>query len=329
MSAKTEQHMSLMTEIADMYYLKHLTQAEIAATLYISRPSVSRLLKKAEEEGIVEIKINRFLKRNYHLEELMKKTFDLKEARILSCPQESEADILHSLGRLAAEYIDSKLESGMTLGISWGRSVKAVVDELHSSDKGPINIVQIMGATANEIGTSSAQRLVRQLADIYNGQAYYLNAPLFTEDDYVCQTLRKNPAVSVTLQQAANADIIVTGIGAQNDIRIPKKASDLGAGWMQYLTEEIIQEINKKKAVGCLAAQFFDKNGTPIKSLWSRNCIGITLQELKRVPNVIGIASGHDKVNAIRGALLGSYITGLVTDAGTATEILQANITSA
>lgn len=325
MSAKTEQYMSLMTEIADLYYLKHFTQAEIAATLYISRPSVSRLLKKAEEEGIVEIKINRFLKRNYHLEELFKKNFGLKEALILSCSSESNADRLHSLGRLAAEYIDNKLNPGMTLGISWGRSVKAVVDTLHASEKGPISVVQIMGATANESGSISAQRLVRRVADIYNGQTYYLNAPLFVENDYVCETLRKNPAVSGTLQQAANADIILTGISSQNLIS-PRESAKSGAEWMNYFTEEIIQEINQKQAVGCLISQFFDKNGVPIDCLWSRNCIGITLQQLKKVPDVVGIATGPDKAEAIRGALLGSYITSLVTDENTATEILKAHI---
>lgn len=319
---KNEQRLSLLSEIATLYYEKHMTQAEIAKMLFVSRPSISRLLQQAEDEGIVEIKVNYYLERNYHLEEVMKKRFQLKEVLILGNQPDSSIDNMHSIGRLAAEYLRQRLQPGMTLGLSWGRSVASVVNALPSKQEGPIKVAQIMGATINEASSNSAQQLIRRVADAYDGQAYYLNAPLFVEDDYVCQMLRNNPAVSNALHQAANADIILTGIGIkENDTR--HKTNQGGAGWLAYMNDQMIQEINERQAVGSIAAQFFNAEGVPIDCLWARNCIGIGLNELKKIPEVIGVAVGRNKTEAIYGAILGRYISVLVTDFYTASEILQ------
>lgn len=47
----------LLTEIAVAYYQDEITQEEIAKKFGISRIKVGRLLKRAKEEGIVEINV--------------------------------------------------------------------------------------------------------------------------------------------------------------------------------------------------------------------------------------------------------------------------------
>lgn len=47
----------ILVKVAYMYYDENMTQQEIADKLGVSRPSVSRMLQKARQNGIVEIKI--------------------------------------------------------------------------------------------------------------------------------------------------------------------------------------------------------------------------------------------------------------------------------
>ncbi|MBQ8987334.1 MAG: helix-turn-helix domain-containing protein, partial [Lachnospiraceae bacterium] len=53
---------------AEMYYLYDMSQKEIADRLNVSRPWVSKLLKRAKEMGIVRIEINSPLTGNPEIE---------------------------------------------------------------------------------------------------------------------------------------------------------------------------------------------------------------------------------------------------------------------
>ena len=52
-----EKELIRLITAAQMYYEENMTQAEIAKSMGISRPSVSNLLNKARREGIVKIEI--------------------------------------------------------------------------------------------------------------------------------------------------------------------------------------------------------------------------------------------------------------------------------
>ena len=46
-----------MTEIAALYYADEVTQEELSVRFGMSRAKIGRLLKRAREEGIVEIRV--------------------------------------------------------------------------------------------------------------------------------------------------------------------------------------------------------------------------------------------------------------------------------
>lgn len=54
--------LDLMYDVAYLYYMNNLKQESIARKLSISKYKVSRVLKRAVEEGIVKIKIIRINK---------------------------------------------------------------------------------------------------------------------------------------------------------------------------------------------------------------------------------------------------------------------------
>ena len=52
-----EEKLALYSQVAHMYYEQGMQQPEIAEKLYFSRSKVCRILQKAQEMGIVDIKV--------------------------------------------------------------------------------------------------------------------------------------------------------------------------------------------------------------------------------------------------------------------------------
>jgi dihydroxyacetone kinase-like protein len=74
--------------------------------------------------------------------------------------------------------------------------------------------------------------------------------------------------------------------------------------------------------VGDIGARYFDAQGMPVECDVNDRVVGLTLDELRRVPLRIVAAGGRDKDRAIHAALRTGLISVLVTDAGTASRVL-------
>ena len=69
-----------------------------------------------------------------------------------------------------------------------------------------------------------------------------------------------------------------------------------------------------KRQVGDVCTCFFDAQGEAVSSSFAKRRISITLEELKKIPCKIGVASGLEKKEALHAALLGEYINILYAD---------------
>ena len=67
-----------------------------------------------------------------------------------------------------------------------------------------------------------------------------------------------------------------------------------------------------------MCLRFFDAGGKPAVFPLNDRVIGMELEQLRRVKRSVGIAGGHRKVAAIRGAVRGGYVNVLITDLSTA-----------
>jgi len=81
-----DENTRLLTKIATLYYKNELTQAQVAKRLGLSRQSVGRSLKRAQESGIVEIKIHSPLSLSAELESQVEKAFHLREVIVVQPP---------------------------------------------------------------------------------------------------------------------------------------------------------------------------------------------------------------------------------------------------
>lgn len=309
MKPKELKQISLLTEVASLYYDKNMTQEEIAERLFLSRTRISRLLKKAHESGVVEIKINRIYERNYSLEERVRQHFGIKDVRLYNNYERSADETANGIGILAAKYLSERITKPLNLGVSWGNAMAKTVAAMDSDMHIPLNIVQIMGAAAMSTSINSSE-LVSQIANKWGGTAHYLNAPLFVPDPYVKQQILKDPVISLVLDMALNSDIILTGVGTLDKVTATNP-------WLGYMTPELFEEISEQKAIGCIGARFFDREGRALDNTWNQQCIGIDLHDLRRIEEVVAVVTGQNKAMAVAGALKGGYIDVLITDSDT------------
>ena len=74
--------------------------------------------------------------------------------------------------------------------------------------------------------------------------------------------------------------------------------------------------------VGDIALRFFDSHGQPVASEIDEQVIGIRLDQLKKIPRVVGVTGSQEKTAAILGALRGGLIDVLITDHATAQRLI-------
>lgn len=110
---------------------------------------------------------------------------------------------------------------------------------------------------------------------------------------------------------------LLSGIGST---RQKGQATLLRSG---YINEDSQQELRAKGAIGDILGYFMQHDGAiQPDTVLHDELISLPLEKLIKIPTVIGIAGGENKVEAILSALKGKYINSLVTEEITARMIL-------
>ena len=286
--------------------------------LYFSKAKVSRALRIAREEHIVEFQINYPLKRSIKLETELKRRFGLKETLVVTDLYENRnTDIsIKRIGEMAASYLDEILKDGDSIGIAWGRTMYQTVRQLKPTSPRRIQVLQLMGNSMDDYQMDiDVTTLTERMARTFQGTATRLYAPMYVNSDIVRKELLKEPIIRKTMEKIRTVDYALTGI-ADVSLEHPKST------WAGYLTERKKRELERKGAVGYLCGYFLDKDGNKLPDPINDKIIGISFEDLKRVPHIIAAAGGLDKTNAIRAALKGNLIHCLITDSRIAEKLL-------
>lgn len=305
-----------LASIASMYYEQEMTQEEIADKFFISRSRISRLLKLAHKNGVVDIRIRHFADRSYELENLLKRSFHLKDAIVAVTDGMEYAQTLTQLGYFAAEYIDANIQTARTFGFSWGKSIGQTVDQLKGANLPDLELVQVIGGIVAQNPLIDIAGITQKVMQKYRGKPYYLNAPLFVDDEQAARVMRAQPIIAEALEKAEKADLILTGIGAIEQ-------TNLQFLWKGFNAQELFNQLTHANAAGFICAQAFDIKGQPISGNFNNHVIGIPLDKLKKVKTVVAVSGGKGKAQAVMGALRGGYVDVLVTDINCVKEIFR------
>ena len=129
----------MMLRVAQLYYEGELKQAQISEQLHVSQATVSRLLKRAEAEGVVRVSIAVPRGTYPQFEDGLRQRYGLDEAIVAECYEDSDESILSAIGSAAAHYFETTVSEGEVIGISaWSISLLRMVDAIgRSNDCGP------------------------------------------------------------------------------------------------------------------------------------------------------------------------------------------------
>lgn len=281
----------LIVKIAQLYYEQEMTQAQIAHELGIYRTTISRLLKRGRELGVVTIAINYDYNDSLWLEERLKQKFGLKEAVV--APQESEA------GAYGAQLFERLLSPNAVIGFGWGRAVSALVEALpQSSQPRPLVCVPIVGGPSGKLPSRyHVNTLTYSAATRLKGESYLADFPALLDNPLIRQGIMQSPHFQTLAEYWQRLDIAVVGIGSPT-IRH-------AANWQAFY--------GNRRA----------DDGTPVATAMQDKTLSIELKTLKQARYVIGLASGEEKYAALLGALRGQHINALVTDRATAEYLVQ------
>ena len=314
MSNREEWQMILRA--ARLYYEDYLTQQQIADELGVSRPTVSRLLTQARREGIVQITIKDPFARSEELETLLAKAFNLKRVVLVAGEGLSGELLRRRLGFATAEYLQHALREESKLGIGWGRTLHSVVEALDVQQPLGIQVVPLIGGLGQISASFQVNDLARRLAEAFGGTWQPFYVPAFVADPVALEALLHVADVEAVLRSWPHVDTALVGIG---HFAFQQQSSML---FSSYIAADVLQKLELCGAVGDLCGRFFDARGQ--QCFVERGIIGISLEQLRTLEQVIGVAGGAEKVAAILGALRGGHINVLVTDTVTAQAVLDA-----
>ncbi|PYZ92269.1 RNA polymerase subunit sigma-70 [Salipaludibacillus keqinensis] len=301
-------------EAARMYYIFDYNQSVIAEKLGVSRPTVSRLLDTAKQEGIVEIKVVSPEEDIVAMTDKLQKKFGLKKVLIAHTPEDDETKTKQYLGRLAAQYLNEIVQDGDIIGVTWGTTIHEVAKELKPKSVSNVKVVQLKGGVSHSETNTYAGDILYLFGQAYHTVPHHLPLPAIVDHVVVKQAMEADRYIRNILELGRKANIALSTIG-------PIKSESL-LFQLGYFSDEDLELIHEK-AVGDISSRFFNEKGEICHSDLNLRTLGIELEDLRSKDYSILVAGGENKRSGIKGALNGQYVNVLVTDIHTANHLLE------
>lgn len=304
----------LILQAARLYYEDELSQDQVASKLSTSRSNISRMLTAAKRLGYVEIRIIAPTSRHDFVAQQLIEKLSVDDIQVIAPDRNDLA--LNAVGRAAAQTLQKSLKANQTIAISWGRGLEATVVNCRKDSIPGLKVTQLMGSMSNVITSVSAEEVGRTLARNLNADFIPFSAPVIVSSHKTRDSLMQEPAVSRVLDMARKADVALVGIGSAGSTSSEMLVEELG------LTKTE-RETTFKNMAGDIAARFYNAQGKILSSAFDSRVIGLSLDEIRKIPKVIGVATGADKVLGVVGAARSKIVDHLIIDLSCANAILK------
>ncbi|QJY45286.1 sugar-binding transcriptional regulator [Pseudonocardia broussonetiae] len=303
----------LTASVARRYYLDGRSKVEIAEEFALSRFKVARLLEDARTSGLVRIEIGHPGTVDVELSGRLMAELGLRHCVVTDTPDEHPAALREHLGAAAADLLTEIVTEDDVLGLSWARSVSAMATAL--TELAPVPVVQLTGALARPGVDDSSIELVREVARVAGGPAYFFYAPMAVADAATARALRRQPEVERAFSLIDSVTIAVAGVGAWESEQ----------STLYDATGEAERAALARKGVCAdVSGVLIDAAGAPVRARLTDRMVGITHAQMAAVPEVIGIVYGPAKVRAALAAVRGGLVDSLVTHSTLATALIEA-----
>ncbi|MBI2780522.1 MAG: helix-turn-helix domain-containing protein [Chloroflexi bacterium] len=300
--------LALLVRVSRLYYELGETQEAIAALVGVTRPQVSRLLKEARAQGVVEIRIVDRAAVESPAATMLRERFGLRAVHLAPTLDGPPDLTRRRVGRLAGEVLRSAIRDGMVVGIGDGAAVSAVADELEpGTSQVDATFVPLCGGFWR---AGAGVEPFRRIAETLGASVQTLHAPGLLDDPAVRDALCAHAGVRSVIELWDRLDVALFGIG--------------GPAWSEAAVgHDALAEIRAGAAVGEILIAPFAIDGRLVAESLRARTVAFDARALRGVALAIGVAEGVGKVAPILGALRGGFLNVLVTDVRTAEAVLS------
>jgi deoxyribonucleoside regulator len=302
--------------VARLYYLDGLGQSEVARFAKVSQAKVSRLLALARERGIVRITVADYEPRRNEIEDQLQARFPLKTVAVIKSSGSTDGtDLRRAVGHFGAPVVDALIQPRDTVALAGGRTIHELVHHLPAARGKSLTVVQAMGSVDSTVNGFDAQEVGRVMAQRLGGTFLSLNTPAFIPEKRTRDALLDLQQVRIVHETLGHARVALVGVGTlANSVFVERGTLDTA----------MIRELQRAGAVGEICGRFIDAHGDECATGWRDRVIGVEINQLRKIPHVIGVVSGSDRTAAILAAIKGNIIKALVIDEVGAAALLAA-----
>lgn len=302
---------------ATMYYVQDETMDSIAHLLGTSRSTVSRLLKRARECGMVRVTIQD-PDRPSKLSQTLQRMFGVRAHIVTVRDGASDLFRLDQVSKVAAQVLNESVEPGNCVGVAWGTTLASVVNHLAPNPLSGVTVVGLNGgANQTTSGIPYVGSIYGKVADAFGGRVVMFPVPAFFDYASTREAMWRERSVRAVLEIQRQVDVAIFGIGA---IGSPLQSHVYAAN---YLDEGDFAQMAADKVVGDVCTVMLREDGTYADITINARATGLAPAQLRRLPKRIAVVAGVSKAAPALGALRARVATDLVIDETTARAILE------
>lgn len=160
--------------------------------------------------------------------------------------------------------------------------------------------------------------LTRRMAQSFGTRPWLIQSPGIVKNKEICDELKNDIQVKDTLKMATKASLAIVGIGLFSEkSQIPRS--------QRIINKADYKILKYKGVVGDISLRFFNKDGKYIDTHFDERVVGISTDEISKIPRIIGIAGGEEKFETLKAVVKGKLVHVLITDNITAEKLINQN----
>jgi deoxyribonucleoside regulator len=299
--------------ISSLHFENNLSQLEIAQRLNLSKMTVSRVLQKAKETGVVNIRVKSPFFFNGSLGKEIEEKYGIEKAIIVkkSIPDGlTGSDLVASMH---AYYLALSDLEKTVLGIGGGNTIGKMVRHLVPIHTKSLHIIQLIGGLS-AVDYKNPLTIMQEICRKLDARGTYLTSFATVENEKLRDSIFHSSMGKKILKMWEACTEALFGIGAI------EKGTLLSP---ELVLDEEFKTLRELGAIGDVLGYCFDLQGNFITTKLEKRLVSIPLKMLMKIPKRVALSVGVDKVNTTHGALMTGIITTFITDEDTAKLLLK------
>ncbi|MFY9214473.1 MAG: sugar-binding transcriptional regulator [Tissierellaceae bacterium] len=242
------------------------------------------------------------------IERILEERLKIKRVYIAPGTFLEDQTVIKDMGKIVSQLLDRLIQPKDIIGITGGNTMAAITDEFSDySKKRDVIVTPARGGLGSDLNTQS-NSIAAKLAEHLGGSYRLLYVPDGLDGE-TFDLILKNKEVKESIDTINKMNVLIFGIGRADTMAERRK-----------LPKEKVDELLSKKAVAEAFGHYFDICG---KEIWEYKTIGLSLDKFKSLNNLIGVAGGEEKAEAIIAVSSLNPNMVLVTDEAAARKILE------